>query len=682
MPDLMPPCNPTRPASRSGVHAALCAVLAAIAAALPLAACRSEPAKARDVRPPVIRDVPSILRGTVGAETTFRGFDPVLVSGFGLVVGVNGTGGGPLPDRVAATMERQLGLMGVGKGGMFDGTALEGLTPRQLLRDPNVAVVVVQAAVPPGAPQGYTFDVYVEPVTPDAASSLEGGTLWTTDLHIGPPQPFGGYATKRLAQARGPIFINPFADPAEVSRRLRAGGRVLAGGVVTSPLEIEIVLDNPSHSRARQITSAINSRFPPGPGDDAPPARGRSGGDPDTAREGSIALRIPVRFRDRPAEFLNLVKFLQIDQRLSEEYARRYAAALLEQPWLAEELSWCLASLGRPSLEFVRALYDSPEPAPRLAALRAGAKLGDARAAAPLKDIALSPDTPGRLEAIALLGDLDAGPTVDLALHQVLADDHLDARIAAYEALARRAERAQLLRLAQRDRALPRDAADFTAYDSLERLSRVALPAGTIQAVERVPAGSFFLDIVPFGDPLIYVTQQGIPRIVLFGKDLRVRGPALVSAWADRLMLDADADDASPLRVYYRDYRTGSVTQQEVPRDLVEFILFMAHQPTPERPAPGLALSYSEVVGALHAIHAAGAVPAAFSTESDRLVAGILGASRRAQVEERPETSADAPPPDDALDRPGLPPADAPAPAPGDHAPPPDSPDSEPPAAP
>jgi len=95
-------------------------VLALLASLSLLGACSaSEPKpkpKARTVAP-VVRDVPTALRGTIGSECSVNGIQPVLVSGLGFVVGLNGTGGMALDASVSATMERELGLRGISKGG-------------------------------------------------------------------------------------------------------------------------------------------------------------------------------------------------------------------------------------------------------------------------------------------------------------------------------------------------------------------------------------------------------------------------------------------------------------------------------------------------------------------------------------------------------------------------------------
>ena len=221
------------------------------------------------------RDIPTLLRGTVGAEASFSGVEPVLVSGYGLVVGLNGTGGDVLPDSIRTTMEREMGLLGIGKAGDYRGTAIDGVTPQQLLRDKSVAVVLVQAAIPPGSPAGANFDCYVRAIN---ASSLEGGNLWTTELRIGDASTFGQVQTRGLARARGPVFINPFSEPGREDTGVsRLVGRVLDGGVVTNPLQIGMTLNTPSFQLVRSVTSAINSRFPEQPGDGGPVARGQIG---------------------------------------------------------------------------------------------------------------------------------------------------------------------------------------------------------------------------------------------------------------------------------------------------------------------------------------------------------------------------------------------------------------------
>lgn len=612
------------------------ALVAAFGVAL-IGACESsEPVKPKEVKPLVVRDVPDLLRETIGAQTTFVGVDPTLVSGYGLVVGLRGTGGQNIPDRIAATMERQMGLNGIGRGTELRGTPLDGKSPREVLRDPNVAVVLVTASIPPGSPQGSTFDVFVQAVN---ATSLEGGTLWTTELRLGLANTFGQVQPQKMGEAHGPIFVNPFIDPVKMTR---TSGRILNGGLVTSPFKIEIRLDNESHAVARSMVSSINSRFPEGPGDREPTALGRSGS--------SIAVRVPNAYREKSVEFLDLLRAVRVDDRVPiEDSARRYVEGFKNQPGLSNEFSLCMEALGQKSLPFLRDLYDYSEIGPQFGALRAGAKLGDARAAVFLKKLAKEGNPSIRPRAIALLAELNAGPTIDVALREIIAEsENLLERVAAYEGLAKRAEGVMLARFMQQLREREDNLADQIPFAYLEARSQLVLPGGGLQGLSRVPirtkAGrvKYFVDVVPFGKPMIYVTQARVPRIVLFGESAELKKPLFASAWSDRFMLDGGGP-GEPIKLYYLDERTGEPTKGTVEASLALLTEYLGRETTASDPRAGLGMTYSEVVGTLYSLQKSGATPAAFATEQDRLMSELLSAQQATRVKDRPETADDLP---------------------------------------
>src|SRR5690606_25275403 len=97
---------------------------------------RKPPPRPRQAEQIVVRDVPSALRGTIGAEAALQGVDATLVSGIGFVVGLNGTGGLTMPEQYAAHLEREMGLMGISASNDAGGPGIAGRSPRQLLRDP------------------------------------------------------------------------------------------------------------------------------------------------------------------------------------------------------------------------------------------------------------------------------------------------------------------------------------------------------------------------------------------------------------------------------------------------------------------------------------------------------------------------------------------------------------------
>ncbi len=590
---------------------------------------RQPPPTPRQAQQIVVRDVPSALRGTIGAEASLQGVEATLVSGIGFVVGLNGTGGLTMPEQFAAHLEREMGLQGITASNQAGGPGIAGRSPRQLLSDPNTAAVIIQAAVPPGATEGDTFDVYVRAIN---ATSLEGGRLWTTQLRVGPPSAFGDPQALVLGRAGGPIFLNPFAEPGSTDGVQRTVGRVLDGGRVTESTVINVVLDNPSHQRARQIASAINSAFPRGPGDPDQIARGRD--------EQLVQVTIPFRYRDRRDEFVELIRHLPIDQSFPEVFARRFSQSLVNEPYLSGNMSYSLESLGERAKPFLAELYEAPELAPRLAALRAGASLNDPRAVRPLVDLALRGPENHRADAVMLLAQIDGGPIIEETLRSLLSSPVLSVRVEAYEGLMERAVAVQKRRLALAQLRARDDAAARPSVtpSQIDTLARAFVPGGGMHGVSReLIEGKFFLDRVPFGDPLIYVSQQGEPRIVLFGEDAELVTPVLMSAWSERLIMASDAP-GDPIRLYYRSQNDlRSVTFDAVPQDLEGFVRFLAASPSGADPRPGLGLGYAEIVGLLYELNRGGATRAAFATENDRLLAQLLETVASEEIEVRPE---------------------------------------------
>ncbi|MEO1510845.1 MAG: flagellar basal body P-ring protein FlgI [Planctomycetota bacterium] len=576
------------------------------------------------------RDVDPALRGTIGSMASVRGVEPLLVSGYGFVVGLNGTGGQVLNEQISQTLERMMALRGVGQPGAYEGTPLEEVTPRQLIQDRNTAAVIVYGAVPPGARKGDRFDVFVRALN---ASSLEGGRLWTTEMNIGQPTTTVEAQTRRAARASGEMFINPFgSDEGSVAGVSANVGRVLDGGVTTEDLLIRVELDNPSHARAQVVTSAINTRFPRRSGERESVAHGVN----DTL----IEVRVPREYVDRPDRFVQMLIRLQLDTSSPQIYATRYIRAMQQDVTLANDMAFALEALGEPAIPFVRELYESPEYAVRLAALQAGAGLGDPRAAPRLA--ALSDDATGaaRFAALRELGQIDSIGRVDDALRSKLASESLTVRVAAYEALASRAERAQARYLAA---AAP---SGMRSPSGLRRLAQLRIPPDTTFGLARESMdGKFLLDRLAGGDPLIYVTQQGLPRIAVFGDEVKLNKPVLAEALGGRMLITAESE-SDTLRMFYRpvdpdpyDDRTPAAQIREIGDNVTWLIDLMARDPSASDDEPGLGLGYSEVIGVLYDLNQAGAINAEFSTERDKLLAELLNARQQNAVTLRPITS-------------------------------------------
>lgn len=74
----------------------------------------------------------------------------------------------------------------------------------------------------------------------------------------------------------------------------------------------------------------------------------------------------------------------------------------------------------------------------------------------------------------------------------------------------------------RRRRALPRLKASLPRWRMPRSTEDVRASSRPSRSARRTPA-KFTLDIVPFGEPLVYITQQGRPRYVLFGRNSQTR---------------------------------------------------------------------------------------------------------------------------------------------------------------
>ncbi|MBM44491.1 MAG: hypothetical protein CMJ36_05715 [Phycisphaerae bacterium] len=558
----------------------------------------------------------SIMRGTVGAETIMLGYSdssspahqPIVVRGYGLVVDLNGTGSSDIPPAVRAHMVDIMDRQGVGQISYNAG----GITPEQLLNSPDTAVVIVEGVIPPasvgrltppsiagrtsdGIP-GTIFDlrVFADPNT--GTTSLEGGRLYTTDLRPGPIV-VGSRQATILAKGKGSIFINPFTNPNGQSSASvnQLTGRILNGGEVMEDMPLKLMLMEPSHTRVRIIQDAVNRRFPQESGQLDPTAKGAS--------DSIIELNVPPSMRNDTENFVQLVMHVTLRQANAESVALSTQKLLLSDVENASTAYWRWCAIGDRSLPLVRELYDDPEEQPRLAALRTGAFLGDPIVGKHLRQLGTDGDLGQRLEAAELMKSLPQDPRTDRTLREMLNDEDVEVRLRAYEALAER-------------------------NDPLMKRTSVG--------------GKFMLDQVDSKYPMVYISQSKMPRIAIFGEALTIEQPITMGAWENRLLIQDSRDSDDKIEVRYRPARGGGARILEADITVGEFIESLAHRPDSDDPRPGLNLTYSETVGAIHAVWNQGYLASDFKAEQDRLLAQIRRYGTLSSRTERPEFEPDA----------------------------------------
>lgn len=555
-------------------------------------------------------DVPEIMRGTVASQAYLVGYADrdVVVKGYGLVVGLKGTGHRILNAQIRAHMLAEMARMGVRRAG----TDL-GMTPDELLDSMDTAVVVIEAIIPPGSPEGSRFDVRIAAIPQTETSSLEGGTLWTSELRpaLGPGLPaVGSRQARAIALAKGKVFTNPFviypedfstgnSDENETDQEtlnrmagtsinLR-GGHILSGGITLRSMPLKLRLATPSHNVANHLQQVINTYFPQEPGQQYPTAHGES--------SESIELTVPTSFRGRERDFVHLVQHCTMFVPAVDPVVSYINRTLKQNPGDAVHAMWRWQALGVAVLPAIKELYTYPEEAPRYAALHAGAKLKDPQVVPHLLELAANGSASVQTDAIELLGNMNPDPKVIFGLRDMLNHTDVDVRIAAYEALAK--TNSMLIR-------------------------------------SEIVEDKFMVDFVESKYPLIYVTLLEVPRIVVFGENVEVVRPMTLSTWSNRLLLIGDID-RDTITVSFSD-GYGSSGLYQVSPYLGEFIPFLGHSTSIEQPAPGLGLSYSETVGVLWAMHQSRYLAADFRTEQDRIAQQIREQEADGAVyEARPE---------------------------------------------
>ena len=167
--------------------------------------------------------------------------------GYGLVIGLNGTG-----DDSEASRRAMANLLR--KGGLT-------LTPSDVASK-NIASVLVTAELGPFSRKGSTLDVTVSAI--GNTSSLQGGTLLMTSLQ--------GADGTAYAVAQGQLVIGGFGasgESASVTKNHTTVGRIAAGATVEKEELADFVekgqmilqLKNADFTTAERIAKAINDTF-------------------------------------------------------------------------------------------------------------------------------------------------------------------------------------------------------------------------------------------------------------------------------------------------------------------------------------------------------------------------------------------------------------------------------------
>lgn len=208
------------------------------------------PVQAAPAAAPVVQPA-TATTARIKEVATVQGVRPNQLIGYGLVVGLDGTGDQttqtPFTTQSLNAMLQQLGVT------VPAGTSMQ-------LK--NVAAVLVTATLPPFAQPGQLLDITVSSL--GNAKSLRGGTLVATPLR--------GADNQIYALAQGNLMVGgagASAGGSKVQVNHLLAGRIPGGATVErsvlSPLgqgdALQLDLSSSDYATARAVAGAINTRF-------------------------------------------------------------------------------------------------------------------------------------------------------------------------------------------------------------------------------------------------------------------------------------------------------------------------------------------------------------------------------------------------------------------------------------
>ncbi|RAK52339.1 flagellar basal body P-ring protein FlgI [Phenylobacterium deserti] len=229
---------------------------------------------------------PAFAKSRIKDIVEFEGVRDNMLVGYGIVVGLNGTGdalrNAPMTKQSLEAMLERLGVN----------------TRDAQLNTKNVAAVMVTARLPAFAASGSSVDVSVSAL--GDAKSLLGGTLLVTPLLGADGQ---AYAVAQGTVQTGSVSASG-ASGSSVSKGVPTAGRIASGALVEREIgfqlaamnQLRMTLRNPDFTTARRIAEVINGKFP-----------------------GSAAADNPTIVSIRPPAGMDMISFVSTVENLSVE---------------------------------------------------------------------------------------------------------------------------------------------------------------------------------------------------------------------------------------------------------------------------------------------------------------------------------------------------------------------------
>jgi hypothetical protein len=302
---------------------------------------------------------------TIGDVTTIANANPIPVSGIGLVVGLEGTGGRAAVNGYRTEME-----------GYLHKNRVEHV--KEILDSPNTSIVLVAGIVPAGARKGDAIDLEVMLPPQSKTTSLRSGYLkycllynYDSKKHVdpnfkGPDGPLKGHA---VAEAEGPVLVD--AGSGSDGERLKTG-RIWGGGHVRAARSFFILL-NEEYKRAavaQTVADRVNETL-------TGQYHGTTMELASAKNNQVIVLSVPEQYRLNMPRYLRVVRLVPMrDTGVHSPYRQQMERDLLD-PKRTVTAALRLEALGSGSIESLKRGLTSDHALVRFCAAEALAYLGD-----------------------------------------------------------------------------------------------------------------------------------------------------------------------------------------------------------------------------------------------------------------------------------------------------------------
>src|SRR5438132_2486362 len=253
---------------------------------------------------------------TVGDVSSVGNADPIPVSGIGLVIHLDGTGGGAPSGPYRQKLEDQLRKR-----------QIENI--KEMLASPTTSLVLVQGFIPAGARKGDPLDIDITVPRESRTSSLRGGRLVECVLY--------NYDAKKnrdgsgtylqghpVAKAEGPLVVG-FGDGDEAAKLRQA--RIWGGGHCQIDRPIYLVLNSQEQRvrMAKTVADRINETL-------NGPFHGQMVDLAEAKTKELVYIAVPPQYRLNLPRYLRVVRLIPLLQNEAERipYQRRLETQLLD----------------------------------------------------------------------------------------------------------------------------------------------------------------------------------------------------------------------------------------------------------------------------------------------------------------------------------------------------------------